>query len=67
MTNNELAPTDRRILVRQLGRFDSTMIMVSILLERPVESFAGIALTAVGLPAYFFWKRKAHPSDPEGS
>jgi hypothetical protein len=40
------------------------MIMVSILVERPVESFAGIVLTALGLPAYYFWKRKANPADP---
>ena len=42
----------------------SAGVMLSILIERPVESFAGIALTALGLPAYFFWKRKAGPSEP---
>jgi len=39
--------------------------MVSILVERPLESFAGIALTAIGLPAYFFWKRRAKTAVPE--
>jgi hypothetical protein len=64
LTNSDSEHTGQRTLIPQSGLFDSTMIMVSILVERPVESFAGIVLTALGLPAYYFWKRKANPADP---
>jgi len=33
-------------------------LIVSTLLDSPRESFMGIALILVGLPFYFYWKRK---------
>ncbi len=34
-------------------------ILVNTLIEKPVESLSGIALTAAGVPVYFWWKKKA--------
>jgi APA family basic amino acid/polyamine antiporter len=36
----------------------STGILLSTLLERPVEALAGIGLTAMGIPVYRYWKKK---------
>ena len=33
-------------------------ILLNTLLEKPVEALAGIFLTALGIPAYFYWKRR---------
>ena len=33
-------------------------ILFNTLLKRPVESLAGLGLTFLGLPVYFYWKRK---------
>jgi len=39
----------------------SVWILINTLLERPVESLAGMGIVAVGIPVYFYWKRKATP------
>jgi APA family basic amino acid/polyamine antiporter len=36
----------------------SAGILLNTLIEKPVESLAGLALTALGIPIYFYWKRK---------
>ncbi len=37
----------------------STFILViNTLIERPVESFTGLGLVALGLPAYWYWNRR---------
>ncbi len=33
-------------------------ILINTLLEKPVEALAGIILTALGIPVYYYWKRK---------
>jgi APA family basic amino acid/polyamine antiporter len=33
------------------------ILLVNTLLERPVESLAGLGLVALGLPAYWYWSR----------
>lgn len=35
----------------------SAAFVLNTLLERPVESLAGLGLLALGLPAYWYWKR----------
>ncbi|MFW6136963.1 MAG: APC family permease [Candidatus Aminicenantaceae bacterium] len=40
-------------------------ILVNTLIEKPVESLSGIALTAAGVPVYFWWKKKT-PSIHKG-
>jgi APA family basic amino acid/polyamine antiporter len=37
----------------------SLLLVGNTLVARPVESLAGLALVAAGLPAYFFWRRHA--------
>ena len=37
----------------------STGILINTLLEKPVEALAGIILTALGIPVYFYWRRKS--------
>lgn len=34
----------------------STAFVINTLLERPIESLAGLGLLALGLPAYWYWK-----------
>ncbi|HZX09714.1 MAG TPA: hypothetical protein VFG01_02105 [Acidobacteriota bacterium] len=34
-------------------------ILINTLIEKPVESLAGVILTLLGIPVYFYWKRKA--------
>jgi len=33
-------------------------ILLNTLLEKPAEALAGIILTALGIPVYYYWKRK---------
>jgi APA family basic amino acid/polyamine antiporter len=33
-------------------------ILLNTILEKPVEALAGIALTALGIPVYYYWKKK---------
>jgi APA family basic amino acid/polyamine antiporter len=33
-------------------------IVINALFERPLESMAGVGLTLIGIPAYFYWKGK---------
>jgi APA family basic amino acid/polyamine antiporter len=35
----------------------ATAFVLNTLVERPVQSLAGLGLVALGLPAYFYWKR----------
>jgi basic amino acid/polyamine antiporter, APA family len=37
----------------------SVGILINTLIEKPVESLAGVILTLLGIPVYFYWKRKA--------
>ena len=34
------------------------LLVVNTLMESPTESLAGLSLLVLGLPAYFYWKRK---------
>jgi len=36
----------------------SFIIMINTLIEKPVESIAGIIITLIGVPVYYYWKRK---------
>jgi APA family basic amino acid/polyamine antiporter len=36
----------------------SVAFVVNTLLERPAESLSGLGLLALGLPAYFYWRRR---------
>jgi APA family basic amino acid/polyamine antiporter len=38
-------------------------ILLNTLLEKPVEALAGILLTALGIPAYLYWKRRLQRQD----
>jgi APA family basic amino acid/polyamine antiporter len=35
----------------------SLAIVVNTLFERPLESMAGVGLTLIGIPAYFYWRK----------
>ena len=39
----------------------SILLVGNTLAEKPVESMLGLILLAVGVPAYFWWRRKATP------
>lgn len=41
----------------------SSGILLNTLLEKPVEALAGILLTVMGVPAYFYWKRRQKNED----
>jgi len=34
-------------------------ILINTLIEKPVESLAGIGFTALGIPVYYYWRRKS--------
>jgi APA family basic amino acid/polyamine antiporter len=36
----------------------SSWLVVNTLLERPIESLAGLLLMAAGVPAYVYWRRQ---------
>lgn len=38
--------------------FASLGILLNTLIEKPVEALTGIFLTALGIPVYYYWKRK---------
>ena len=44
--------------------FASLLLIGNTLVEKPVESFVGLGLVALGLPAYFWWRRQPNPSAP---
>jgi APA family basic amino acid/polyamine antiporter len=35
-----------------------SVVLINTLIQKPVESLAGVALMLVGVPVYYFWKRK---------
>ena len=37
----------------------STGILLNTLIEKPVEALAGLLLTALGIPAYYYWKSRS--------
>ena len=37
----------------------STGILLNTLIEKPVEALAGLILTALGIPAYYYWKLRS--------
>ncbi len=37
----------------------SAGILLNTLIESPVESLTGVAITLAGIPAYYYWKRKS--------
>jgi APA family basic amino acid/polyamine antiporter len=37
----------------------SVGILFNTLVEKPVESIAGLGLTSMGIPIYFYWRRKS--------
>jgi basic amino acid/polyamine antiporter, APA family len=44
----------------------SLAFVVNTLLERPVESLSGLGLLALGLPAYWYWRRPAFAEGDRG-
>ena len=45
----------------------SVGILINTLLEKPAESLAGLALTALGIPLYLYWKKSAPASSVQPS
>ena len=33
-------------------------ILINTLIEKPLESLAGVGITLIGVPVYYFWKKK---------
>ena len=33
-------------------------VLLSVLFKRPVQSLAGLGITMMGIPVYYWWKRK---------
>jgi hypothetical protein len=42
----------------------SLAFVVNTLLEKPVESLAGLGLLALGLPAYWYWGKRGFSNAP---
>ena len=40
-------------------------ILLNTLLEKPVEALAGLLLTGLGIPCYYYWKRRLKSGDPK--
>jgi APA family basic amino acid/polyamine antiporter len=40
----------------------SAAFVLNTLVERPMESIAGLGLLALGLPAYWYWRRSDGPA-----
>jgi APA family basic amino acid/polyamine antiporter len=40
-------------------------IAITSLIERPLESFSGLGVLALGIPAYYFWRHKGRRGDSE--
>ncbi|MBN1225213.1 MAG: amino acid permease [Candidatus Aminicenantes bacterium] len=40
-------------------------ILINTLIEKPVASLAGLGFTALGIPVYYYWKRKKSREDPD--
>jgi APA family basic amino acid/polyamine antiporter len=40
-----------------------TVLLINTLINKPVESLAGLGIVALGLPAYYYWMRKG-PKNP---
>lgn len=38
----------------------SSGILLNTLIEKPTESLAGVGLTVIGIPVYYYWKRKSN-------
>jgi APA family basic amino acid/polyamine antiporter len=34
------------------------LLLINTLVNKPVESLAGLGMVALGIPAYFYWRRK---------
>ena len=45
----------------------SSWLVVNTLLERPIESLAGLLLMAAGVPAYVYWRRKKIQAGVQGT
>jgi APA family basic amino acid/polyamine antiporter len=43
----------------------STGILLNTLLEKPAEALAGLLLTALGIPAYYYWKLRLKNETPK--
>jgi len=41
----------------------SVGILLNTLIEKPVESLAGVGITLIGIPVYYHWKRKSEEND----
>jgi APA family basic amino acid/polyamine antiporter len=42
-------------------------ILLNTLIEKPVEALAGLAFTVLGVPVYYYWKRKNYNENKEKS
>jgi APA family basic amino acid/polyamine antiporter len=34
-------------------------IAITVLIERPLQSFSGLIILALGIPAYYYWRHKS--------
>ena len=42
-------------------------ILLNTLIEKPIEALAGLAFTVLGVPVYYYWKRKNYNEHKEKS